>query len=258
LKDKQDEKTPFKLQILGEGGKLIQEIQKPTNEKGLNRVAWDLRYSGPEQRRPPSEEETAFGGGPRGPQVVPGNYIVRLTVGDKTYEQPVEVRLDPTITVPADDLRAQMDLLMKIQGLQNSANTALRYLDSVKEQLKHAETTVKGLNKEPDKELLKALTDYQKQVDDITRRLGRASEQGLGLPGGSRVTDKLGGLFGAIDGFNGTPTVAQREYFKELEPEFRARMTETNKFISETIPQWNDKLRSWNAPTVTTHKPVEF
>lgn len=258
LKDKQNDKSPVKIQILGEGGKVIQDLQKPANEKGLNRVAWDLRYSGPEQRRPPSEEETAFGGGPRGPQVLPGTYTVRLTVSDKTYEQQVVVRLDPTISVPVEDLRAQLDLLVKIQGLQNTANTALRYLDSVKEQLKHAETTVKGLNKEPDKELLKALTDYQKQVDDITRSLGRASEPALGLPGGSRVTDKLGGLFGDIDSFNGAPTVGQRDYFKELEPEFRARMTETNKFISETIPQWNEKLRSWNAPTLTARKPVEF
>ncbi|MCU1265664.1 MAG: hypothetical protein JWM21_1982 [Acidobacteria bacterium] len=257
LKEKQDDKTPVKIQILGEGG-VIQELQKPANEKGLNRVAWDLRYSGPEQRRPPGEEETAFGGGPRGPQVLPGNYTVRLTVGDKTLEQQVEVKLDPTITVSPADLRAQLDLLTTIQGLQNSANTALRYLDSVKEQLKHTETTVKGLSKEPDKELLKALTDYQKQIDDMTRRLGRASEQTLGLPGGARVTDKLGGLFGDIDGYNGAPTVGQREYFKELEPEFRARMTETNKFISETVPQWNDKLRLWNAPTLTTRKPVEF
>jgi photosystem II stability/assembly factor-like uncharacterized protein len=258
LKVKQDEKTPVKIQILGEGGKVIEDLQKPANEKGLNRVAWDLRYSGPEQRRPPSEEETAFGGGPRGPQVLPGNYTVRLTVGDKTYEQQVEVKLDPTLTVPPEDLRAQLDLLMKILGMQNSANTALRYLDSIKEQLKHTETTVKALNKEPEKELLTALTDYQKQIDDISKRLGRPSDQGLGLAGGSRVTDRLGGLFGAVDGFNGAPNAAQSQYFKELEPEFWARMTETYKFITDTIPQWNDKLRSWNAPTLTTRKPVEF
>jgi photosystem II stability/assembly factor-like uncharacterized protein len=258
LKEKPDDKTTFKIQILGDGGKVIQELQKPAKEKGLNRIAWDLRYSGPEQRRPPSEEETAFGGGPRGPQVIPGVYTVRLTLDDGTYERLIEVRLDPTLTIPADDLRAQLDLLMKIQGMQNSANTALRYLDSVKEQLKHAETTVKSLNKEPDKDLLKALTDYQKQVDDATGRLGRSSEQSLGLPGGLRVTEKLGGLFGDIDGFNGAPTAAQREYFKELEPEFRARMTDVNKFISDTIPQWNDKLRLWNAPTLTTRKPLEF
>lgn len=258
LKDKPDDKTAFKLQVLSEGGKVISELQKPAKEKGLNRVAWDLRHRGPELRRPPTAEETAFGGGPRGPQVVPGTYTVRLTIGDKTYDQPVEVRLDPRVTVPVDELRAQMDLLLKIRDLQSAANTALRYLDSVKDQLKRTETTIKELNKEPDKDLLKALTDYQKQLDDVSGRLGRAFEPALGLPGGARVVDKLGGLFGAIDGFNGAPTTGQRDYFKELEPEFRDRMTEVNKLIADTIPQWNEKLRAWNAPTVTTRKPVEF
>ncbi len=258
LKEKQDEKSPVKIQILGADGKVIQDLQKPANEKGLNRVAWDLRNNGPEQRRPPSEEETAFGGGPRGPQVLPGTYKVRLTVGDKTYEQPVEVRLDPTITLPLADLRSQLDFLMKIQSFQNAANGALRYLDSVREQLKHSETTVKGLNKEPDKELLKAVADYQKQIDELTRRFGRAAEQSLGLPGGARVTERLGALFGAVDGFNGPPNAAQSEYLRELESEFRARMAETNRFISDTIPQWNEKLRSWNAPTLITRKPLEF
>jgi hypothetical protein len=142
--------------------------------------------------------------------------------------------------------------------MQNAANTALRYLDSVKDQLKHTETTINGLSKEPDKDLLKALTDYQKQIDEVESRIARSPEPSLGLPGGSRVIDKLGGLFGTVDGFNGAPTPGQREYFKELEPEFRDRMNEINMFIGATIPQWNEKLRSWNAPSLTTRKPVEF
>ena len=117
---------------------------------------------------------------------------------------------------------------------------------------------VKNLNKEPDKELLKALTDYEKQVDDVSNKLGRSSEQSLGLPGGARVTERLGQLFGSIDNYNGAPTAAQRTYFEELQPEFRRRMEEVNAFISNTIPQWNDKLRGWNAPTLTTRKPIEF
>jgi hypothetical protein len=35
-------------------------------------------------------------------------------------------------------------------------------------------------------------------------------------------------------------------------------MDEANKFIREKVPEWNEKLRAWNAPTLTTRKPVEF
>lgn len=257
LKDKPDDKTPFKVAIFDQLGKLVQELDRPAKEKGLNRVTWNLRYGGAEVRRPPSEEETAFTGPPRGPQVLPGIYTVKLTVGDKTYEEKVEVRLDPTVNVPLSDLQSQVELTLKLREMQTTANSALRFLDSIKDQLKHTQTTVRNLNKEPDKELTKSLEDYVKQVEGVQDNLARRTE-GLGLGGQSRVADNIGGLFFAIEGTNAAPTPYQRQYFNDIQMEFRSRMEEVNRFIGETVPQWNDKLRAWNAPTLTTRKPLEF
>ena len=258
LKDKVDDKATFKIEIFDKNGRLVQELNKPSREKGMNRVAWNLRYGGAEVRRPPSVEETAFTGPPRGPQVLPGSYTVKLTVGDKTLQEPVEVRLDPTIKVSAADLQAMFDLQMKLRDMQTATNTVLRFLDSIEEQLKHTETTVKNLNKEPDKELMKALTDYIKQVTTLEDRLARRQE-GLGInTAESQVTNKIGDLFFALDGTNAAPTPYQLQYFKEIEPEFRERMAEANRFVKDTIPLWNEKLRAWNVPTLTTRNPVDY
>jgi photosystem II stability/assembly factor-like uncharacterized protein len=256
LKTKPDDKTTFKVQILDEAGKLVQELEKPDKEKGLNRVSWNLRYGGAEVRNPPTEEEAAFGGSPRGPQVLPGKYTVRLVLGDKTLEQPVEVRLDPTSNVSLADLQMQLDLQMKLRDMQSAANSALRFLDSLGDQLKHTQTTAKTLNKDPDKEMMKALEDYVKQVDALEDRLARRAD-GLGLAGKSQIADLVGDLFFRLDG-NAAPTSSQRQYFEEMQPQYRDRMTEVNHFITVTVPQWNEKLRNWNLPTLTTRKPVEF
>ncbi|MDQ2976570.1 MAG: hypothetical protein M3R69_14325 [Acidobacteriota bacterium] len=257
LKDKPDDKTTFKIQVLDASGKLVQELDKPAKEKGLNRVNWNLRYGGAEVRRLPTEEETAFAGPPRGPQALPGKYTVRLTVGDKTFDEPVEVRLDPTISVSPADLQAQLDLQMKLRDMQTTANNALRFLDSIEEQLKHTQTTAKNLNKEPDKDMMKGLEDYTKQVDALQDRLARRSE-GLGLPGKTQISNRVGDIFFALDGTNAAPTPYQLQYFQEIQPEFRERMGEANRFINDTVPQWNEKLRAWNLPTLTTRKPVDF
>ncbi len=257
LKDKPDDKVDFKIQVFDRAGKLVQELNKPAKEKGLNRVAWNLRYGGAEVRQPPAEEERSSASPPRGPQVLPGSYTVKLIVGDKTYEEHVEVRLDPTINVPLSDLQAELELTTTLRDMQTASNTGLRYLDSLKDQLTHTQTTMKNLNKEPDKEMMKALEDDVKQIDALEDRIARKTE-GLGLPGKSRVGDRIGDLFFSIDGANSAPTPYQRKYFEELQPEFRERMAEINKFISETVPQWNEKLRVWNAPTLTTRKPIEF
>ena len=146
---------------------------------------------------------------------------------------------------------------MKLRDMQSATNTALRFLDSIEEQLKHTETTIKNLNKEPDKELMKALEDYMKQIAALEDRLVRRSE-GLGFPGKSQITNRVGDLFFAVDGTNAAPTQYQKQYFQEILPEFRDRMTEANRFIKDTIPLWNEKLRGWNAPTLTTRNPIDF
>jgi hypothetical protein len=256
LKDKLDEKATLKLQIFDRDGKLVQDIERPAREKGLNRVTWNLRLGGPEVRRPPTEEQLAFGFAARGPQVLPGIYTVKLTVNDKVYEEKVEVKLDPAITSSLAELQEAQTMQLKLRDMQSNLNLSLRFLDSVKEQLKQTQTTMKTLSKEPDKDLMKALDDYIKTVDTLADRLA-ARNEGLGLGGRSQVTDDIGSLFFSLDS-NFGPTAGQRDYYGEIEPIYRARMEEVNKFLRDTLPQWNEKLRAWNAPTLTTRKPLEF
>ena len=256
LKDKLDEKATIKLQVFDSAGKLVQDIERPSREKGLNRVSWNLRLGGPEVRRPPTEEQLAFGGAPRGPQVLPGTYSVKLTVNDKAYEERVEVKLDPAVNVPVPDLQETLDMQVKLRDMQSNLNLSLRFLDSLKEQLKQTQTTMKTLTKEPDKDLMKALEDYIKQIDTLADRLA-ARQEGLGFAGRSQVADDIGGLFFSLDA-NFGPTAGQRQYFGEILPVYRTRGEEVNKFLRETLPQWNEKLRAWNAPTLTTRKPIEF
>jgi photosystem II stability/assembly factor-like uncharacterized protein len=256
LKDKLDEKADFKVQVFDRDGKLVQDLERPSREKGLNRITWNLRLGGPEVRRPPTPEQIAFGGGSRGPQVLPGTYTVKMTAGGKVYEQPVEVRLDPGVSTPLSELQDTLDMQIKLRDMQNVMNLSLRFLDSVKEQLKQAQTTMKNLAKEPDKDLMKALEDYLKEVDALQDKL-TARDDGLGFAGRSAVADDIGQLYFSLD-TNFGPTRGQRDYFGEIQPAYRARMGDVNKFLRETIPQWNEKLRGWNAPTLTTRKPFDF
>jgi hypothetical protein len=256
LKDKLDDKATLKLQVFDTAGKLVQDIEKPSREKGVNRIAWNLRWGGPEVRRPPTEEQLAFGGGSRGPQVLPGTYTVKLTAGDKVMEERVEVKLDPGIKTSVAELQQTLDMQVKLRDMQSKLNLSLRFLDSLKDQLKQTQTTMKTLNKEPDKDMVKALEDYIKELDAMLDKLASRNE-GLGISGRDQVSDDIGGLYFSLD-TNFGPTLGQRQYFDELQPAYRTRMEEVNKFLRDTLPQWNQKLSGWNAPTLTTRKPFEL
>jgi photosystem II stability/assembly factor-like uncharacterized protein len=257
LKEKPGEKTSVKVQVIDPGGKVIREIANVPKEQGLNRVAWDLRAEGARQRRPPSEEFIAFFGGPRGPQVLPGTYTVKLTVGDKSIEKRVEVKMDPTVNVSMDDLKVMYDLSTKTTQMQSAMTDGLRALDSVKEQLQQIEKIVKDRMPEAPAELTQTISDNIKQVDGLIDKLARP-EGGLGLGGSPRLNDHIGNVFFSIEAANAAPTPPQRELFNEVQSEFRERAAEVNRFISESVPRLNETLRKHNAPTVIAGKPVDI
>ena len=78
-----------------------------TTNAGMNRFAWDLRYQD-------------------GPLVLPGTYQVRLTVGGKTYTQPLVVKMDPRSTATPEDLQKQFDLSMQcMKGIAQARSAGL-------------------------------------------------------------------------------------------------------------------------------------
>jgi hypothetical protein len=91
----------------------------PTLTVGINRVAWDLRHA-------PLPGRAGPGRGPDGPLVVPGRYTVRLTVDGQQYDQPVEVREDPRMTVPADIRAAWTATLLEIGQVYARATDLVR------------------------------------------------------------------------------------------------------------------------------------
>ncbi|MDP8979512.1 MAG: hypothetical protein M3O35_02855 [Acidobacteriota bacterium] len=77
-------------------------------KQGMNRFVWDLRYAlSAEGENEPGSARA------RGPQVLPGNYQVRLTVSGKAYTQPLVVSLDPRSTATPEDLASQLELGLK-------------------------------------------------------------------------------------------------------------------------------------------------
>ena len=95
-----------------------------TRNAGMNRFVWDLRYAAPPVLRheyPISALYQDTPGLPLGAMVTPGKYSIRLTVNGRTFEQPLEVAIDPRVDVSADALAEQLTLERKILDLVASS-----------------------------------------------------------------------------------------------------------------------------------------
>ena len=95
-------------------------------EPGMNRFAWDLRYT-PASEIVGYREPTAldFSASVDGPTVVPGAYAVVFQYGDTKLTQPLAVRLDPGLQATADDLNARLVLEGRIHEALEKLNTAI-------------------------------------------------------------------------------------------------------------------------------------
>ena len=103
--------------------------EKLFTSPGLHRWTWNLRYAPPPAPIPEYTMATAFGQNtrkePEGPQVMPGTYVVRLTVDGQRVEQNVFVGMDPRVRTLPEDLFKQFTLEMKIYSALQQGDKVL-------------------------------------------------------------------------------------------------------------------------------------
>ena len=77
-----------KIDVIDGSGKIIRHLHNLPNRRGVNRTTWDLNEDGPVQL----QHTFAFNRGPdEGPEVLPGQYTLRLTAGGTVVTQIAEV-----------------------------------------------------------------------------------------------------------------------------------------------------------------------
>jgi photosystem II stability/assembly factor-like uncharacterized protein len=102
-----------------------------TVKPGINRFHWDMRRRGPWQEK----EKGRFGGGAL---VAPGDYSVRLTVGEESFTQPLSIVVDPRVLktgVSEADIADQIALERKVLTLLDQARRTAHKLDQELEAL---------------------------------------------------------------------------------------------------------------------------
>ena len=106
----------------------IRPAQKLPATPGLHRFVWDVRYTPPAMASVSYPIAAILRNTPKTPQGIwplPGQYQVRLTVGEETSRQPVQVRLDPRVRTPIADLTLQFKL-------SKAVDDALRQIEAAR------------------------------------------------------------------------------------------------------------------------------
>ncbi len=117
----------------------FQNPQQLSEQAGMHRFTWDLRYAG--SPRNVTGDEIGEEGGPRsrGPLVLPGTYKIKLTVNGRDFIQPLEVDMDPRCRATGADLAQQFQWAQRAFEDLLRARKALTEVDALDKQLRNTE-----------------------------------------------------------------------------------------------------------------------
>ncbi len=107
---------------------------------GLHRFTWDMHYQpldgGGRFDLPMTAVPHDTAPAPGSPWVMPGQYTARLTVGGRSYTQPLTVKMDPRVKTSMQDLTRQFTFSKQMYDGALQAQLVLQQLSSARTQVK--------------------------------------------------------------------------------------------------------------------------
>ena len=211
---------------------------------GLNRLRWDLRCPGATVFEGMILESSNPSNGPWAP---PGQYVVKLTLGDQSWTQSLTVLKDPRLgQVTQQDLEEQFTLAMKLRDRVSAANEAVILIRKLKTQMDDDRITG-----EP--ELQKPLAELKNRLSLVEAELYQVKNQSpkdkIAFP--IRLNDRLAGLFALVQEADGAPNRAHYEVFEQLSSELDGHLAELDQLLENDLAAVNERLSEKRLRLVT-------
>ena len=246
--------TEVKLAFLESDGDLIREFSNKSKERrnklkvepGANAFNWNMRY----------ENAKGFKGmilwwaSMNGPKAVPGEYGVRLTVGDDVQEKSFKILADPRSDSSPADFQNQFDFLMEIRDKVTEAHESIGDIKDVRMQVNHF---TKRLDKEDKK--YQPIFDKAETIDSIMTEVekalyqtkNKARQDPLNFP--IRLTNKLAHLTSLTNG-DYPPTDQAAQLKKELIAEIDGWLEKLAEVNNVEIPAFNKMIREMEVDVI--------
>ncbi len=229
--------------------------QKPLEPKvGLNRLAWDLTYAGPDTLG--GIVISGYVGGPKAP---PGTYRVRFTSGAVSEERLFSLLADPRLEgVTQFDYDEQFRLSLAVRDTLSVIYKAIRNIQSVSRQL--AELVERAEAASYSREVTGPADSLRQRLLSIEGELrqtrNESNQDGLRFP--PKLDTQFLTLYGYVTGVDnysyggpeGKPTAGAYERFEHLNAVWGEISTGLGQILGTEIPELNASLQRAGVPAV--------
>jgi photosystem II stability/assembly factor-like uncharacterized protein len=249
-----------RIEILDATGKVIRRVDGATSERGINRVAWNLRMDGPRQIRltaPAAGAEEGFT--PQGSEVLPGKYTVRIRSGRNEATATVEVMPDPRVNIPMADRQAKFEMIQKVTQRIEVAAEAVDRIVRIRRTIDAVLEQAQGRNDETTRQLRTAATDLRKKLTSVADKFVDEPNRVQGLTrSANTVASKLNSVRGSLSDTWDAPNSTQQTYFRQAEVRLDAALKDFNKVFSEDVPAFKQKVEAAKLTLFPDQEPLNM
>ena len=216
-----------------------------SSEPGLNRFIWDLRY--PDAHG--IDGRTYFlGGSLRGPEVAPGQYKVKLSVGSQSFTQPFEIKKDPRVATTLADYQKQVTLLLEARDKLSAADDAIHRIVAVQQQLESATRSANG-----NAAITDAAAKLNAELNEVLHKLYEPrftgfDDQTLIYP--LQLNNRLASMQGYLAG-DYAPTEQAQQVLAQLSSELGGLLAKLDHALNVDLPAFNGQLKAAGLPAIT-------
>ena len=219
---------------------------------GMHRFVWDLHYTAPDVLRHEYPIAAVPHDTPREPQgpLAWGDYQVRLTVDGQTFSQPLLLKADPRLQLPAASpgpLDDQLALAIHLTELINRDYTAVSEVRDLRAKIQRLQQRPPG---SAASSLAASLGEIDRKAAALEGSAGGFFQPNAGPESLSRLSGELSGLYTAIEAADARPTSQQAEAARDLEKALEGQMAAWNNIKQQDLPVINRRLKDAGAPEI--------
>ncbi len=219
-------------------------------DTGMNRFVWDMRH-------PDAEEVPGaifWDGSTAGPKVLPGIYQIRLTSGAFIQKQSFEIRKDPRVEFSQEDLKHQLDLLLKINRKITEAHKTINSIREIQKQFnefcgKFKDTSLVREIRKFAKPLLDSLSAVENEL--IQTKI-KSSQDVLNYP--MKLSNKLVSLTSTVSSADMRPTKQSIEVFEQLSGLVDLEVRKCQWLCEKELPKLNEFIKAKELPVILIDK----
>ncbi|HTR77245.1 MAG TPA: glycosyl hydrolase [Gemmatimonadaceae bacterium] len=228
----------------GRGGGFGAGPAHPPNAAGQNYYSLDLRYPG---------AVTFCGmllweGSTGGPTAAPGNYTIRLKVGNNPpLATTLTLKVNPQAHATDADITDQVNFALQVRDRFSDCNNGVRTIRNIRRQLEDPSRDMAGTASFA--KLSKSFLDSLSTVEDsLYQTKNQASEDMLNFP--IRLNNEYAALLGFVLGTERKTPQQARDVYAVLAPRFQAQMARLKYITDVMVPRVNVALKAAGKPVI--------